>query len=96
MQFTVILAFLLSLTSAAAVAKRYPAKLVERQSGVCGPLSTASCCQLGVEGVADLNCANAGPVSTTEDFESVCAASGTSAQCCVLPISTDSLLCTAP
>ena len=58
MQFTLVLASLFSLTSAAAVTKRYPATLVERQSGVCGALSTPVCCQLDVLGVANLNCEN--------------------------------------
>jgi hypothetical protein len=48
MQFTIVLATLLSLTSAAAVTKR--------QSGVCGALSSPLCCQLDVLGVANLNC----------------------------------------
>jgi hypothetical protein len=54
MQFTVVFATLLSLTSAAAV----PAKLVMRESGVCGALSSPLCCQLDVLGVANLNCEN--------------------------------------
>lgn len=58
MQFTVIVASLLSLTSAAAVTKRYEGKLVARQSGVCGAISTPLCCQLDVLGVANLNCEN--------------------------------------
>ncbi|KAH7083408.1 hypothetical protein BKA63DRAFT_152658 [Paraphoma chrysanthemicola] len=58
MQFAFTIASLLSLASAAAVTKRYPANLVERQSGVCGALATPLCCQLDVLGVANLNCAN--------------------------------------
>jgi hypothetical protein len=59
MQFTLAtLTALLSLTSAAAVIKRYPATLVSRQSGICGGLATALCCQTDVLGVANLNCAN--------------------------------------
>jgi hypothetical protein len=54
MQLTIVIATLLSLASAAAV----PSKLLTRQSGVCGALSTPLCCQLDVEGVADLNCEN--------------------------------------
>ncbi|KAH7068686.1 fungal hydrophobin-domain-containing protein [Paraphoma chrysanthemicola] len=95
MHYTIAIASLLSLTSAAAVTKRYPATLVERQSGVCGALATPSCCQLDVLGVADLNCANAGPVSSTEEFKTLCAETGTSAQCCVLPLGGDALVCTS-
>jgi hypothetical protein len=59
MQFTLAtFTALLSLTSAAAVTKRYPATLVERQSGICGALATPLCCQTDVLGVANLNCAN--------------------------------------
>ena len=59
MQFTLAtFTALLSLTSAAAVTKRYPATLVERQSGICGGLATPLCCQTDVLGVANLNCAN--------------------------------------
>jgi hypothetical protein len=59
MRFTLTtLTALLSLTSAAAVTKRYPATLVERKSGICGGLATALCCQTDVLGVANLNCAN--------------------------------------
>ena len=58
MRFTIVLVSLLSVTSAAAVTKRYPATLVARQSGVCGALSTPVCCQLDVLGVANLNCEN--------------------------------------
>jgi hypothetical protein len=54
MQLTIVIATLLSLASAAAV----PSKLLTRKSGVCGALSTPLCCQLDVEGVADLNCEN--------------------------------------
>jgi hypothetical protein len=61
MQFTIVLATLLSVASAGAITKRYPATLVERAAGVCGGLATALCCQTDVEGVADLNCANGKP-----------------------------------
>jgi hypothetical protein len=115
MQFTLVLASLLSLTSAAAITKRHPATLVDRQSGVCGALRTPLCCQLDVLGVATLNCANgtvilsnlphkvrmnctdylsAGPVTSAEEFEALCAETGTSAQCCILPVGADGLLCT--
>jgi hypothetical protein len=58
MQITIGLTTLLSVVSAAAVTKRYSATLVERQSGVCGGLATALCCQTDVLGAANLNCAN--------------------------------------
>ncbi|KAF3040540.1 hypothetical protein E8E12_008867 [Didymella heteroderae] len=98
MQFTLTaLTSLLSLTSAAAISARSPSvgKLVARQGSVCGALATPVCCQLDVLGVANLNCENAGPVSTTEEFTALCAESGTSAQCCALPLGADALLCTA-
>ncbi|KAF2849918.1 hypothetical protein T440DRAFT_362927, partial [Plenodomus tracheiphilus IPT5] len=82
----ITLAALLTTASAAAIAPR--------QSGVCGALATPLCCQLDVLGVANLNCENAGTVATTEEFTALCAETGTSAQCCVLPLGADGLLCT--
>jgi hypothetical protein len=59
MQFTLAtITALLSLTYAAAGTKRYPATLVERQSGVCGGLATPLCCQTDILGVANLECEN--------------------------------------
>ncbi|KAF2247939.1 hypothetical protein BU26DRAFT_565362 [Trematosphaeria pertusa] len=102
MQFTLALTSLLSLTSAVAIMERSPAKLSGRsagklvaRAGVCGPLQTPLCCQLDVDGVANLNCENAGDVSTTEEFEATCAETGLTAECCVLPVGADGLLCTA-
>jgi hypothetical protein len=108
MQLTIVLATLLSVASAAAV----PTELLTRRSSVCGPLSSPLCCELDVEGVATLNCANgespiqygfgrtltqdiAGPVTTTAKFQATCAKTGTTAQCCILPLGTDGLVCTA-
>ncbi|RYO71905.1 hypothetical protein AA0113_g1698 [Alternaria arborescens] len=86
---------LLSLTSAAAVTKRYPATLVERQSGICGGIATPLCCQTDVLGVANLDCANAGAgIKTTEEFKAACAEDGTTAQCCIAPLGSDGLICT--
>ncbi|KAF2116292.1 fungal hydrophobin-domain-containing protein [Lophiotrema nucula] len=102
MQFTVILTSILSVASAAAITERsLPTKLFGRDAGklvrrdVCGPLESPLCCQLDVEGVANLNCENAGSVSTTEEFEATCAETGLTAECCVLAVGTDGLLCTA-
>jgi hypothetical protein len=64
MQLIIVLANLLSFTSAAAI----PTKLMTRQSGVCGALSTPLCCQLDVEGVANLNCEN-GTLTTYKELE---------------------------
>jgi hypothetical protein len=101
---TTLLALFLSTSLSSAASLR-------RQSGICGPLSTPLCCQLDVEGVANLNCENgtscidngrviradeatAGPVTSIEEFEATCAATGTSAQCCVLALGADGLVCT--
>lgn len=35
----------------------------------------------------------AGPVTTTEEFNALCAETGTSAQCCAVPLGGDALLC---
>jgi hypothetical protein len=37
----------------------------------------------------------AGPVETTEELEGLCAKTGLSAQCCIVPLGADGLLCTA-
>ncbi|KAI4622404.1 uncharacterized protein J4E87_006346 [Alternaria ethzedia] len=100
MQFTIFtLTALLSLTSAAAVTKRFPyaaTSVQARQSEICGGLATPLCCQTDVLGVANLNCANAGAgIETTEDFQAACAEDGTTAQCCIVPLGADGLLCTA-
>ncbi|KAF2130232.1 hypothetical protein P153DRAFT_375029 [Dothidotthia symphoricarpi CBS 119687] len=94
MKFTLALATLLSVTSAVAVTRRHPATLSKRQSSVCGGIATPTCCQLDVLGAANLDCESAGDVATTAEFEALCAESGTSAQCCILPVGADALLCT--
>jgi hypothetical protein len=58
MQFTIVLATLLSVASAGVMNKRYSATSVASASGVCGGLATPLCCQTDVDGVADLDCAN--------------------------------------
>ena len=37
----------------------------------------------------------AGPVTTTEEFEGLCAKTWLSAQCCIVSLGADGLLCTA-
>ncbi|KAF2816309.1 uncharacterized protein BDZ99DRAFT_376536 [Mytilinidion resinicola] len=51
---------------------------------ICGGDTSPVCCQLDVEGVADLNCQSPGDVSTVAEFEDACAAKGLSAECCTL------------
>ncbi|KAF2739656.1 hypothetical protein EJ04DRAFT_519318 [Polyplosphaeria fusca] len=106
MQFSIVLASILSLASAAAISELKPVKVSGPAAGklvprhpkfgdVCGPLQTPLCCQLDVDGVANLNCENAGPVHSTEQFEATCAKTGLTAECCVLPVGSDGLICTA-
>ncbi|KAH7135881.1 fungal hydrophobin-domain-containing protein [Dendryphion nanum] len=102
MHFILPLTSLLTLTSALVLVDRTPAKLSGPQagkliarSGVCGPLQTPLCCQLDVSGVANLNCENAAGVKTTEAFQATCAETGRTAECCVLAVGADGLLCTA-
>ncbi|KAL7944876.1 fungal hydrophobin domain-containing protein [Trichoderma barbatum] len=59
-----------------------------------GLYSNALCCATSVLGVADLDCKvpNTFPRNGAE-FKSVCAKTGAQAQCCVLPILGQSLLC---
>jgi len=41
-------------------------------------------------------CITAGAgIETTEDFQAACAEDGTTAQCCIVPLGADGLLCTA-
>jgi hypothetical protein len=37
----------------------------------------------------------AGPVETTDDFEGLCKQTWLTAQCCIVPLGADGLLCTA-
>ncbi|KNG44823.1 hydrophobin 5 [Stemphylium lycopersici] len=97
MQFTIIaVAALMGFTNAAAVTKRYQAMSVPAgdAGGVCGPLATPLCCQTDILGVANLACENTGPVASRAAFDAQCAKTGTSAQCCVIPVGSLSLLCT--
>jgi hypothetical protein len=102
MQFTTLaFAAFAALTSAAAL-KRAPIDL-------CPAIDTPQCCQVDVDGVADLSCEArtsiqrnftillsilslthiliADPdLTTVADFEASCAASGTTAMCCTVPV----------
>ncbi|KAI0583807.1 hydrophobin-like protein [Pyrenophora tritici-repentis] len=70
------------------------AAIVPRQNGVCGPLTTPLCCQADVAGVANLACANAGIITTLDAFQAQCALTGTTAQCCLIALGSDGLVCT--
>ncbi|EOA91864.1 hypothetical protein ACJQWK_03031 [Exserohilum turcicum] len=111
MRFTIFaLIALIGFTSGAAVTKRHDTYYAGDESyqggegndggnggegDVCGPLSTPLCCQTDILGVANLNCENAGPVSDVDAFNAVCAETGLTAQCCILPLGADGLICTA-
>lgn len=82
MQFsTLAVAAFAAFTSAAAINKaRAPIDL-------CPALDTPQCCQVDVDGVLDLTCESPeSGLTSVEDFEASCAASGTTAQCCTLPL----------
>ncbi|KAF2492116.1 hypothetical protein BU16DRAFT_620529 [Lophium mytilinum] len=98
MRFLLILSSALSLASAAAVTPRHPANLVGGEltkRDVCGGDTSPVCCQLDVEGVADLNCQSPGDVATVAEFKNACAAEGLSAECCALVAGADGLVCSA-
>ncbi|KAJ6782984.1 hypothetical protein PWT90_10380 [Aphanocladium album] len=59
-----------------------------------GLYSNPQCCSAGVLGVAGLDCGNPSRTPTSgDDFKSICAASGKKAQCCVLPVAGQAVLC---
>lgn len=63
--------------------------VVERQTYTpcSGLYGTAQCCATDVLGVADLDCADPSAVpANASDFQALCAAVGTTAECCVLPL----------
>ncbi|KAF2262741.1 hypothetical protein CC78DRAFT_569595 [Lojkania enalia] len=89
------------------VSGRDAGRLVQRD-GPCSELYAPLCCQLDVSGVANLNCESVrdqashkslfyqiGDVETTEEFEAICAETGLTAECCVLAVGSDGLVCTA-
>ncbi|CZR67417.1 related to magnaporin protein [Phialocephala subalpina] len=93
MQFSIIaVAFFAGLAAAVPAVD-----ITKRQSGLCSSaLDSAQCCDLSVDGIANLNCATPSPAPTSvAAFKSTCAASGQAAYCCILPLAGDALLCTA-
>ncbi|KAJ9495785.1 beta ketoadipyl CoA thiolase, th1 [Exophiala xenobiotica] len=94
MHFSTIAVVLAGAT--AAVATAIPA-LKERQSTLCTGSYSPVCCATDVLGLADLDCAP--PPSTPTDpadFVTICSAIGQQAQCCLLPILEQGLICTPP
>ncbi|KAF2802070.1 hydrophobin, partial [Mytilinidion resinicola] len=70
----------------------------KRQQAVCteGLYTTPLCCATDVLGIADLDCAAPNPTpSDNKDFINICAevAGGQQAQCCLLPILGQALVC---
>ncbi|GAB7333087.1 hypothetical protein MBLNU13_g04762t1 [Cladosporium sp. NU13] len=68
-------------------------------SPYCAPglFNQAQCCSTDVAGVANLDCATPSKTPTSaSDFGAICAKSGKTARCCVLPILGQALLCQNP
>lgn len=62
-----------------------------------GLYSTLQCCATDVLGIADLDCGSPSAVpSSADNFETICAAGGQRARCCILPILGQSVLCQTP
>ncbi|KAI0809412.1 fungal hydrophobin [Xylaria sp. FL0064] len=62
-----------------------------------GLYSVPQCCATDVLGVADLDCASPSAVpSSPASFQSICAAGGDRARCCVVPVLGQSVLCETP
>ncbi|KAF2716685.1 hypothetical protein K431DRAFT_316366 [Polychaeton citri CBS 116435] len=100
MQFTSYLALALTMVLATASPASSPSRktaILRRQTAdLCSGIDTPLCCQTDVDGVADLTCESPSDApSTIADFETNCAATGLTAQCCTLPLAGDALLCTA-
>ncbi|KAM0709104.1 hypothetical protein Q7P35_003140 [Cladosporium inversicolor] len=90
MQFSILAAAAFAALTSAAALKRAPADL-------CPALDTPQCCQLDVDGVADLTCsAPESDLTTVADFEESCKSTGLTAMCCTLPVAGLALLCNAP
>ncbi|KAI1325009.1 Cerato-ulmin hydrophobin family [Xylariaceae sp. FL0255] len=95
MQFTLIAA----LFAASVIAAPAPEQHLEQRTYTpcTGLYGTAQCCATDVLGVADLDCADPPSVPTSAaNFQSVCAAEGLTAECCVLPILEQGVLCQTP
>ncbi|KAF2455447.1 fungal hydrophobin-domain-containing protein [Lineolata rhizophorae] len=79
-----------------------PAPILDRRqtnvTDICtGLYGNAQCCATDVLDLADLDCFN--PPSrpaNVEEFESMCSEEGQQAQCCVLPILEQGVLCQDP
>ncbi|EME40396.1 hydrophobin-like protein [Dothistroma septosporum NZE10] len=63
-------------------------------AGICTALYTPQCCETSVLGVADLAC-NTPSVSVDSEQSLIndCAKTGATAECCVLPVAGQALLC---
>ncbi|KAI1611905.1 putative hydrophobin precursor [Exophiala viscosa] len=71
--------------------------LMERQASLCTGDYSEQCCATDVLGLADLNCAAPPTVpANATDFTNICSAIGQQAQCCLLPILEQGLICTTP
>ncbi|KAI1494592.1 hydrophobin [Biscogniauxia mediterranea] len=62
-----------------------------------GLYSSPQCCATDVLGVADLDCHSpSSSFTSSSSFQSVCAAGGQRARCCVIPVLGQSVLCQTP
>ncbi|KAI1842943.1 hypothetical protein JX266_010796 [Neoarthrinium moseri] len=62
-----------------------------------GLYNTAQCCATDVGGVADLDCKNPSAIpSSPTNFKELCAAVGKTAECCVIPVLGQDVLCQTP
>lgn len=70
--------------------------LAQANPALCGS-RVAQCCELDVLDLAAITCENpTGAPQTIDEFDAVCATLGVTAQCCVLPILGQGLLCASP
>ncbi|KAM0691758.1 hypothetical protein Q7P36_007958 [Cladosporium allicinum] len=87
MQFTITI---LALAAGASVA------MAQVNPALCAG-RVAQCCQLDVLDLAAISCENPpNAPQTLEEFDAACGETGVTAQCCVLPILGQALLCNSP
>ncbi|KAL4915382.1 fungal hydrophobin-domain-containing protein [Aspergillus aurantiobrunneus] len=67
----------------------------ERQSSPCEPLlySNPQCCAVAVIGAAGRDCQDPSSARDTLDLRSSCGSIGKQAECCVIPVEGQDLLC---
>ncbi|TRX90485.1 hypothetical protein FHL15_008654 [Xylaria flabelliformis] len=97
MQFSTLFVTLLASAVMANPTKRNTGNPSPYDACPDGLYSVEQCCATDVLGVADLNCGSPSAVpSSPSSFQSICAAGGQRARCCVVPVLGQDVLCETP